>query len=120
MQMISCIEILCWSFLECINYFLSELVIMFRIFQFVLVLAGKVPLELIYTWVWCLLYKQFWICDLSVQLLLLLNMAYLNQSNKDLKFKCRRVNDFRQNKCFPPSQLCCNCSSDQEIRHMYE
>ena len=57
-------------FLECINYFSFELVGVFRIFQFVLALVGQAPLGLIYTCLfsgyWRLLYKQFWICDLSV------------------------------------------------------
>ena len=50
-QMVSCVEILCWSFLESINYFSFQLVGVFTIFQFVLVsvLVGKVPLGLIYT-----------------------------------------------------------------------
>ena len=39
-QMISCSEVVCWSFLECINYFSFELVGAFRIVQFVLVLVG--------------------------------------------------------------------------------
>ena len=37
---VSCAKIVCWSFLECISYFSLELVGMFRIFQFVLVLVG--------------------------------------------------------------------------------
>ena len=37
---VSLAEIPCWSFLECINYFSFELVGVFRIFQFVLVLVG--------------------------------------------------------------------------------
>ena len=57
----------------------------FRIFQFVLVLVRYVPLELIYTCLFsgcgCSLYKQFWICDLSISVFVscsLLNMVYLN------------------------------------------
>ena len=41
--LLSCISKLiypCWPFLDCINYFSFELVDVFRIFQFVLVLVG--------------------------------------------------------------------------------
>ena len=56
--MVSCAKIPCWSFLECINYFSFELVGVFRIFQFVLVLVDYVPFGtdfnqyLFIQWVW--------------------------------------------------------------------
>ena len=63
-------RILRWSFCECMNYFSFELVGAFRIFQFVFgacrLGSFGTDLYLFNQWVWCLLYKQFWICNLSV------------------------------------------------------
>ena len=41
----------------------------------------------------CLLYKQFWICDLSVSVLsVVFNFEHgISESNKDLKFECRAL-----------------------------
>ena len=48
-QVVSCAEILCWSFLERINYFSFGLCVRSEFAGLFLVLLGYVPLGLIYT-----------------------------------------------------------------------
>ena len=48
-QVVSCAEILCWSFLERINYFFFDLCVRSEFAGLFLVLLGQVPLGLIYT-----------------------------------------------------------------------
>ena len=106
--MVSCTENLCRSFLECISYQISyvsfELVGVFRIFQFVFVLVGKVPLELIYICVFngchasCVNNSEsvIWV---SVFVSAVFTFEHgISESDKDLKFECRRVNDLRHSR----------------------
>ena len=48
-QVVSCAEILCWSFLERINYFSFDLCVCSEFAGLFSVFLGKVPLGLIYT-----------------------------------------------------------------------
>ena len=101
-QMVSCAEILCWSFLECINYFSFELVSS-QFSSLFLVLLGQVLLGLIFS---CLFggrgaydmnnFGSLICVSLFLSVVFTLNM-YLNRTGFEVLF-CRSFNDLTRNR----------------------